>query len=458
MYLILNVGFAFLTGMYSSYTFLYLKYLLLSVGGIETTVLNDLLIILATSMLLEFIAEPITGDWADTYGRKRIIASAFLAQAVAFLVYWSLSIHNVLHVLTGSERRAIVALACGAEFAFAMSAALFNGALDAWFVDELLIVNGPKADALQPFFSIQRRWFGGFMLLGGTTSLLVAKVAFGHAVPEHRRASPWLIATVLALLMGLYVASYLNEHRQKSDNSEPAARRIWSRFGRTMRVPNLRRSLLICSALYTCWICFLYLVPVLLSEEDIVRHAGPFRFIVVNYTCYYVIVGLGRFLGPYLSNRFRLGRDVATQFRNWGTLNCTILGVAGTLFYLNSPVCSFAPQSVREYLVPLALILLIATKVSEEAFKPVRATYLNSLIPDSTDRAFVLSMATPFGAIVVVLGIVVLTVSTRLFEASREALVSIPALFVFLGLIGISSIAWLSRPAVIPRDTSEDIS
>src|SRR4051812_46460039 len=90
-YLSITVIFALVNGVYTSYAFLYLKYKLEGAGGISGSILDNLLFIIAASMFFEFFAEPFTGDWADAYGRRRVVSGAFLGLCMAFLVYWFIS-------------------------------------------------------------------------------------------------------------------------------------------------------------------------------------------------------------------------------------------------------------------------------------------------------------------------------------------------------------------------------
>jgi hypothetical protein len=95
--------------------------------------------------------------------------------------------------------------------------------------------------------------------------------------------------------------------------------------------------------------------------------------------------------------------------------------------------------------VPLALILFWITKVAEEAFKPVRSTYLNHLIKDGSDRAFILSLATPFGAVIILVGTGLLIVLQRFLQSFNETQFSISLLFVILGALGSILTVQLSR-------------
>ena len=95
--------------------------------------------------------------------------------------------------------------------------------------------------------------------------------------------------------------------------------------------------------------------------------------------------------------------------------------------------------------MPLALVLFWVTKVAEEAFKPVRTTYLNYLVVDSADRAFVLSMATPFGAVIVLVGIGALATAQHFLRFLDEVRFSVPLLFVILGALSVVLTVRLSR-------------
>jgi MFS family permease len=448
----IGIVFALINGLYSSYAFLYLKNKLEGAGGLSGSILDNLLFIIIGAMFFEFFAEPITGDWADTYGRRRVVVASFLGLTLAMLAYWSISAHMVASFDSAMELRIIVVLSLLAQFLFAISSALYTGALDAWFVDELRGSGGPHGADLLPLFSAQRRWFGVFMVTGGVLSLWIARAAFqGGAQPADTSglaaftALPWLGAAVLTALTALWVSVRLIESRALPHSDEPSFQRIWRRLKRTLSSRELRNALLISSVLYTCWICFMYLLPVLLTEKQVVSEAGLLRLVLKDYYWYYLAMGTSRFIGPYLSSRVRLGGNQVVQFRSWGVLNCGALAVAGVALLLRTQGSDGTPGAVNAFLVPFALVLFWITKVAEEAFKPVRSTYLNYLVVDSGDRAFVLSLATPFGAIIILVGISLLIVAQRFFAFLDEVRFSVPLLFAILGSLGLALTINLAR-------------
>lgn len=443
-YVGIGVIFAVVNGLYTSYAFLYLKHKLESAGGISGTILDNLLFIIIGSMIFEFFAEPITGDWADAYGRRRVVVASFLGLSLAFLAYWFISAGAIASFDSSVELRIIVLLSLGAQFIFAISSALYNGALDAWFVDELRIADGPQGAALLPFFAAQRRWFGVFMVTGGAVSLWIARAAFQGTAPPGvgggltaLTALPWLGAAALTALTALGVRLRLVEGRARAHDDESWHRRIVRRLRRTLESPDLRNALLISSVLYTCWICFMYLLPVLLTEKQIIAEAGILQAVLRDYYWYYLAMGTSRFIGPYLSSRLRLGDNPIHQFRSWGVLNCGALAVAGVALLLRSQGSEGLAGAVNAVLVPLALVLFWVAKVAEEAFKPVRSTYLNYLVVDSGDRAFVLSLATPFGAVIILFGIGLLVAAQHVWSVLNEVRFSVPLLFVILGALGV---------------------
>jgi MFS family permease len=444
-FLSVTAVFALVNGVLTSYAFLYIKYKLESAGGASGSILDNLLFIIVASMLFEFFAEPITGDWADAYGRRRVIAGSFVGVGVAALVYWAISAEALAGFARPTELRVIVMMALVAELCFAIAAALFNGALDAWFVDELGIAGGPTGAALLGYFSVQRRWFGVFMVVGGVASLWIARavVEGGGAAARDGlwaiTALPWIASAGISTVTALWVKFRITEGRQPARGDEPAHRRLWLRLRRTLSLRELRNALFITSALYTCWICFSYLLPVLLTEKRVVSEAGVFQGILKGYYWFYLAMGTSRFIGPYLSSRFRLGGDQISQFRWWGVLNCGALVAGGLAVLLRSQGADGSSGERNTILVPLALVLFWIAKVAEEAFKPVRTTYLNYLVVDSADRAFVLSMATPFGAVIVLAGIGALAVAQHFVRFLDEVWFSVPLLFVILGALSVAA-------------------
>jgi MFS family permease len=448
-YLIINAIFAAVNGLYTAYAFLYLKHALNRAGGVSASILDNLLFILVASMAFEFFAEPITGDWADTYGRRRVISATFLGLSLAFLTYWGISAEAIGQLR--EPQRVIVVLSLIAELFFAISSALFNGALDAWFVDELRLAGGPSGAALLPLFATQRRWSGAFMVAGGVLSLWIASAVFrdhpsaGPGGLATITALPWLVAVAITVPTALWVKLRVVEHRALVVSHEPAHWRIWLRLRRTLRQRELRNALLVSSVLYTCWICFAYLLPVLLTEPRIVADAGLLRGVLQNYYWYYLAMGTSRFVGPYLSSAIGPAASQILRFRWWGLLNCGALLAAGLAVLVRGLGLGGAGDTAASALIPLALVLFWVAKVSEEAFKPVRSTYLNHLVIDSSDRAFVLSMATPFGAVIILLGAGALAAAQHFLQFLSETRVSVPLLFAILGTLGVAVTLQLSR-------------
>src|SRR4051812_35572726 len=71
-----NIVLSVVNGIYGAYAFIYLKHRL-QAGGASEGVLDNLLVVIVGSMFFEFFAEPITGDWADTFGRKRMVVGTY---------------------------------------------------------------------------------------------------------------------------------------------------------------------------------------------------------------------------------------------------------------------------------------------------------------------------------------------------------------------------------------------
>jgi hypothetical protein len=237
----------------------------------------------------------------------------------------------------------------------------------------------------------------------------------------------------------------LVEHHAPAPTGESSYQRIRLRLRRALGSRELRNALLITSVLYTCWICFMYLQPVLLTEKAVRAEAGILAGILNDYYWFYLAMGTSRFLGPYLSSRFQLGGDQIRQFRWWGVLNCGALALGGVVLLLRSHDATGAPGSLNHAVVPVSLVLFWLAKVAEEAFKPVRSTYLNDLVVDGNDRAFVLSLATPFGAVIILVGIGLLAAAQSLVPALGEIPFSVPLLFAILGALGVVVTLRLSR-------------
>jgi MFS family permease len=441
---------ALVNGVYIAYAFIYLKHRLQSAGGASDNILDNLLFVIVASMFFEFFAEPITGDWADSYGRRRMVIASFVGVGASFVAYWSISAGAVSSLSPRAEVRTIVAISLAAEVLFAVASALFNGAMDAWFVDELGLEGGPQGAALLPYFAAQRRRAGLFMVGGGVLSLWLANVAFqgdpaAQAEPGlwSLPALPWVAATATTAAATVWLLVGMREHRKGVRGQEPSHLRIWLRLKRTLRARELRHALLISSLLYTCWVTFMFLLPVLLTERAIVGQAGVFASVLKNYYWYYLAMGSSRFLGPYLAGRLGSGTTPGQQFRWWGVVNCGGLSLAGVALLCRG----HAGAAIDSLLVPLALALFWVTKVGEEAFKPVRSTYLNALVVDGADRAFVLSMATPFGAVIIVAGVALLAVTQHFVAAMNEISRSVPLLFAILGAFGLVVTVRLSRRA-----------
>jgi len=224
------------------------------------------------------------------------------------------------------------------------------------------------------------------MVVGGAASLWIARtvVEGGGVAPRDGlwaiTALPWLASAGISAAMALWVKLRVVERRPPARGDEPAHRRIWLRLRRTLSLRELRNALFITSALYTCWICFAYLLPVLLTDRQMVSEAGAFQSILKGYYWFYLAMGTSRFIGPYLSARFHLGSDQISRFRWWGVLNCGALAVGGIAILLRRQGADGSSGELNTLLVPLALVVFWAAKIAEEAFKPVRTTYLNYLV------------------------------------------------------------------------------
>lgn len=459
-----NLVLAAVNGVYGAYAFLYLKRRMESAGGEGGSVLDNLLFVIIASMFFEFFAEPITGDWADAFGRRRMVVSTYFGVGLAFLAYWVISSDAVSDLDASTEVRVIVALSLAAEVFYAVASALFNGALDAWFVDELKLAKGPQGAALLPFFAAQRRISGVFMVGGGVLALWFADTTFHAGDAKHAVAAvaapindglfspaalPWLLTTAVVAAMAVWLGFSMQEHRVPERGTEPSHLRIWKRLRRTLRVRELRNALLVSSVLYTCWICFMFLLPVLLTEKSVASQAGPLQLVLKHYYWFYLAMGTTRFLGPYLSGRLWSASGPMEKFRAWGVINCGALALAGAVLLSRA----WEPASVTAILVPVAVALFWVAKLGEEAFKPVRSTYLNCLVTDGSDRAFVLSMATPFGAVIIVVGVALLAGAQQLFHALDDVALSVPLLFAILGTLGVGMTIKLSRAqATRPSD------
>ena len=468
-FLLLNGIFGFAYGLYLSYAYIYLskqleRLNLQSVGSSAPVynVFDNILLVLALSMFFEAWAEPATGDYADVRGRRRATVVAFLGMAVAFILYWLSSVTASIPPDMNPRGLVTTIIAVSAELSASLALAFFSGALEAWFVDELHVTGvSAKAD-LQPCFSVKTQVMGGAMVAGGTLSLLLGKTALATPQPDLTIGSiaslPWPLAAGLMSLAALFALVSMVETETHGVINRPAFQptRIFYRIAELGQRREMMLILLVSSLLYACQVSFAQVLGVVLTDQYLAQRAenSIVNWLQAHYWVYWLVLGSSRMIGPYLSNvrRGRLSPNRAVTFGYWGKLNCLFiaLGAIGVLLGVLTPM---------RIGIFLAWPLFVVAKIFEEAFKPVRETYLNELILDRTNRAFTLSMSIPFGSLLVALVIISLLTTRALvpgiYDQIAVSSIGISWLLLIEGLVGVCAVVLAIRRIEDPLLSTE---
>ncbi|HEX6704921.1 MAG TPA: hypothetical protein VF169_09195 [Albitalea sp.] len=399
-------------GIYGYYAFVYLQRL----NPTAASLLDPLLPVLAATMVFELIAEPVTGRFADVFGRRISVVIAFLLIATSFLIYASASFSSA-----EQEAGLVQAIAIGAELVLAIGLAFHSGSLDAWVVERVYEGEGSRDVCMEPVFARAGQFFTAGLTIGGVIgSFAVAQT------PESMSASqrivwiwPWLISAAIMLLTMLISAAvmYVRPNLRAPDWSTPTspiafATDAFDRVLKLARAPTrLQQAIVVMSSMYAIGIMFIYFSTLL--AEQILKQSGHPGWL-------YALPGLllaPRLAGPQAAILLTRGTDPGDQaaharmLRNVGVL-ASVSAVA--LGYFASRLLSVASSPLEEpWTLGMGCLAFVSTSFFHHMSKPITSAYLNYNIEDDADRAFVNSMGTPAGGLLVAVIAVGLMVANR---------------------------------------------
>ena len=492
LYLWLHGAFAFLYGAFASYSFLYLAVQVRLAGGLNYLP-TSMLPFMAGTLLLESIASPFAGAFADLTGRKRSVRVGLTILALAYLCFGALPFLRLLPN-PSSPSMNVVSVGLLAIALMTVAVAFFSNALDAWFVDEvqgnpaLRNVGVMRLD-LHPIFARQSRVFGFWLLVGGGLALLAGK---DLAVSARHETLPglslgtgvWFGAALAVLWISLRIASRLPETKPSlsakaetkltswktrqagllKTGTRPARPTLRARLAEIFRTRELMRALVMASAVYLCALAVIYLLPQLLHEKSLDQSNRLAAWLVEHPGIFYLASGLTRIIGPMLALRSGprrpvfdpgplgalLGKGHAFRKRQawyWGGLAFGGVVAAGVAFLV-------APADW--FWAPIALVVL--AKLAIEAFKPVQAAFLNELVPNSASRTLAISLATPVGSGVLgacALLLISLPGATAGNLPFEQLAFAVPVLFCGFGLVALLVLRAITRPArMLPTTTT----
>ena len=180
LYLCLHGWFALLYGAFASYCYLYLGIQVRLAGGMEYLP-RSLLPYMAGTLLLEALAAPFAGAYADTRGRRAAVKRGLHLLALSYAALASLPL--IRSVISDPDGFWVMWIGFAGIGLMSVAAAFHANALDAWFVDELvdsppraslLKVGSAKPD-LHRYFARQSQVFGACLLAGGVLTLCLGK-------------------------------------------------------------------------------------------------------------------------------------------------------------------------------------------------------------------------------------------------------------------------------------------
>jgi MFS family permease len=368
-------------GTYPIYLFIYLNRELNRANSQNP--LDSLLTVLAFTMLFEFVAEPVTGRFADLYGRRTAVVVAFLFVSVGFVIYACVSLV--------SSALLIVLLAIMAELVIAVGLAFHSGSLEAWFVDSVRGVWGWESASLENDLGWNIQAFTVGSVVGGVLGLFLA-TEWREAVGV---AGPWVFASSLGMALAIYALVNMSEARRRVAlaDREEGVKTILANLVNLWLDRPVRWLIFVMSATYVSQIAFMYFVPLYVQSLFVVnRDAHDFtKYLPFLPAALFV----PRFLGPLASNVLSRGlmRTPRVKVAWFGMGNALFLAAAGVVYFL--PV---GPGGLY-----VSFVCLMAAWFCWFASRPVQVAFLNDLVRDADNRAFANSMTIPLGAATVAL-------------------------------------------------------
>ena len=415
LYWALTLLFGLFYGLYGYYSFWFLDRVCAAVGIANP--LSYLLVVLAASMLFESVAEPLTGRFADLWGRRRAVVLAFALMTAAFMVYslcagvpslqGSMSASTVANVVTG--------IAIAAEFCLAIGLSFQSGAMDAWLVDQLSTTDGEGSPKLEQVFARSNQVFTIGLTVGSTAALTAVSVLpktgdWTTATPIFLVSLPWFAMVVLALFTSVVAQLYMTEDlaaflksaaREAATAEEGYLMSVITRAKLVFQRRETRAMLTITAGRYLMAMLFLYFAPLLLSRMFTAPGAAEFKYLLPYMP---LLLFLARFGGPELALRLVRPRNGGLQtvsdlvaFRFCGVAAGLSLLAIGALGLRTSNASSTGISAQ----LTIFVVLVFLANLFLQACRSVQPAYVNRVVLDPSDRAFTNSMAIPVGALLV---------------------------------------------------------
>lgn len=396
-YWLLTALFGCFYGLYGYYAFVYLD----AVRPGSPRIFEGLLFVLAATMVFEVIVEPVTGRYADLFGRRQAVAIAFVLCTIAFLLYAAISLSYV-----SSSLWTVITIAIFAELVIAFGLAFHSGSLDSWVVEQIYHSEKTRNVGTEPVFAIASITFAVGLTLGGMTG--------AFAVPKSGEGAalwPWFLSAFLAIVTILVAAITLHDHRPIEERvaAQPSSAFavIVESFAKVLQLRRASREIwvgiLVTSINYIIGIIFIYF-SLLVAKYLLFNRADPAWLSAAP-----LLLLIPRLIGPWLCIRVTAGASPHqdAKYRKLMTsigmaLGACSLALGASVWELSTNV-STADRDTSTTLLSIAIGAAFLTSMLHHMLKPIASSYLNHYIEDDSERAFTNSMATPLGAMVVAL-------------------------------------------------------
>lgn len=472
LYFQLNLIFGLFYGIYGYYSFWFLDRIC-SALGIENP-LSYMLWILAATMLFECIAEPLTGRYADMWGRRRATVIAFALMSCAFMIYCLTT--SVATLTTGVIRDAagvsVIVIAIVAEFCLAVGLSFQSGSMDAWIVDRLSSAEGDETVVLERIFARGNQIFT-VGLTGGSVLALLAVTYLGSSQVASKWSDgqplslcyPWLVTIFLSFLAAVIAHSKMVEDISSfvARASDQAGRKgegflsgVFSRFVTVVKSQSMRAMMIVTAGRYLMAMIFLYFGPLLLSQQFQSASNGVHMSLLpwMPFLLFFARVG-----GPELALRLvSQSKSNAALWAGLSTLRlCGIFaGIAILLLGLlaTASESNYLPNDTTA-LIPFVICIFLAN-VFLQACRALQPAYVNRVVDDPSDRAFINSMAVPLGAMLVVVFAIVMVLLRYVYGVGSYALGFsiagvVGAMLIIIGATSASKLSLVSVSAAEER-------
>jgi MFS family permease len=381
-------------GIYGNYAFLYLDAVCKRDQVADP--LDYLLQVLAATMLFEFVAEPITGRFADLRGKKKAITIAYILIALSMFLYSTI---GYLSKKFGGV--AVIIGAIVAELFLAIGLAFHAGAADAWLAENCDEDVAHPA-ALELIFARGAQAFVLCLAIGGAIS------SIGVAGPSSFSSEPWVIAAILACLGAIYSEVKIKEPVSAPISSAPNSNENSYRelLTKLFASSDMRRLLILASSNYVMGVFFSYFAPMIffLILKPTIGKA-------LALASFPIMLLFPRLLGPLFATYWRKQFDLtpatfsdsdALRYRQILRRILSLSAILMAVFGIISILIIAIPSSVNHWSTSvITVVVLLSAAFLGQASKPIQKAFVNHLVLDNSYRAFAISMTVPFGALIV---------------------------------------------------------